>query len=95
MTPQGEFVLCASADLVLEGQILSRQTHVQSRRTVPIEIPRVGGEARLLWDVVHMFDATGDLHIFAVGRDTLRCLMNGLEAGATVAVDRGAGNLNR
>lgn len=42
------------------------------------------------WDVVHVFDAAGDLYIFAVGGDALGGLVDGLQAGAAQAVG-GAG----
>ena len=56
---------------------------------------RAGVEAGLHRNVVHVLDAAGDLNVLALGGDALGGLVDGLEAGAAVAVDRHAADLQR
>ena len=95
MAAQGKLVLSAAADLVPERQVLSRYPHVQRGRAVPKEIARVGGKTGFHGDMVHVLDAAGNLHILAMGGDALRRLVDRLETGTAIAIDRDAGDFDR
>src|SRR6266852_2760924 len=94
MTLEREFILRLSADAILASQILGREAHVQSCLTMAIEEAWAGIEAGCRGNVMHMLDAAGDLNVLAVGRDALSRLVNGLQAGAAVAIDRDASHLD-
>src|SRR6266478_54256 len=94
MTLEREFILLLSADAEFAGKILGREAHVQSCLAMAIEEARTRIEAGFHGNVMHMLDAAGDLDILAVGRDALSRLVNGLQAGAAVAIDRDAAHLD-
>src|SRR6266852_4761220 len=94
MTLEREFILLLSADAILASQILGREAHVQSCLAMAIEEARAGIEAGLHRDMMHVLDPAGDLNVLAVGRDALSGLVDGLQAGAAVAIDRDASHLD-
>ena len=52
-------------------------------------------EAGFHGDVLHVLDAAGDLHVLAAGGDALGRLVDRLQAGAAVAIDGRAADLDR
>src|SRR2546422_9646202 len=94
MALEREFILLASADAVFAGKILGRESHIQSCLAMAIEEAGAGIEAGFHGNMMHVLDPAGDLNVLAVGRDALSGLVDGLQAGAAVAIDRDASHLD-
>src|SRR5262249_51633793 len=95
VTAKSEFILLASCDAILGREILRRESHAEDGRAMALVDARTRIKAGFQGDMVHVLHAAGDLDVLAARGDALRRLMNRLKPRATVAVDRGARQLDR
>src|SRR5207302_10308099 len=94
VTAEGKLILRLAADFVFQSEVLSSESHVHGCRAVAIEEQGARIIAGLHRNVLHVFDTARDLHVLAIGRDALSRLVDRLQAGAAIAVHRGASDFN-
>ena len=95
VTATGEFILFGSSNPILGCQIFGGQAHVHDRLAVFPEQSR--GRIVVLGhrDMVHVFDAAGQLDILATGHDAHCRIIDRLQARCTIAINRDAPGFDR
>ena len=90
MAAQGELVLLFARDALRLGQELGGDAHRQRALGRAMEQLGIQVDAGVHRNVLHVLQPADDLHVFEAGHDGVRGLVDGLQARAAEAVDRGA-----